>query len=147
MTRRYGRFSVPIDWVKNNVPQLKTVMAQVAIYRADHRYDLDRIEYFAASDYFRELAEGEAAPEYRWILGDMMPQVEEVKQQRGLTTPMRQLLNAVGELPVELQADLETGSHHMNNRASEEFAKRYHRLMKQMNEVQRLANVIEEMGE
>lgn len=58
--------------------------------------------------------------------------------------PLRQLLESIADIPMELQADLETGSHHLNNRASEEFALRHHRLMKKLAEVANLARIIEE---
>ncbi len=40
------------------------------MFRAEHLYHSECIEYWAASDHFRALQEGEIVPEYQWYFTD-----------------------------------------------------------------------------
>lgn len=68
--RRYGRFSVPATWAHEFRTDLKRVMGQCIVFRAEMLYWSDTIEYMAASEHFREIAEGEIMPLYRWCFSD-----------------------------------------------------------------------------
>ena len=65
-SRRYGRFSVPARMADEYSSELLRVMGKCAVFRAEHLYHSDSIEYWAACDHFRELSEGEMVPEYIW---------------------------------------------------------------------------------
>lgn len=69
-TRRYGRFSMPARWADEYRTELLRVMGKCIVFRAEHLYHSDRIEYWAASDHFRVLPEGEIVPEYGWYFTD-----------------------------------------------------------------------------
>ena len=69
-TRRYGRFTVPTRWADEYRSELLRVMGKCIVFRAEQMYASDRIEYWAASDHFRELPEGEIIPEYHWHFSD-----------------------------------------------------------------------------
>lgn len=68
--RRYGRFSMPARWADEYRSELLRVMGKCIVFRAEHLYHSDRIEYWAASDHFRALPEGEIVPEYGWYFTD-----------------------------------------------------------------------------
>jgi hypothetical protein len=68
--RRYGRFAAPGDWARDFNTELKRVMGQCIVFRAEHLFDRDQIEYWAASEHFRHVPLGEVAPEYRWFFTD-----------------------------------------------------------------------------
>ena len=70
MSRRYGRFALHTEWVREYRSELLRVMGKCAVFRAEHLLHLDQIEYMAACDHFRQLNEGEVVPEYRWIFTD-----------------------------------------------------------------------------
>ena len=68
--RRYGRFTVPAAWAHDYRTELLRVMGKCAVFRAEHLFFRDCIEYWAACDRFRLLSEGEIVPEYRWVFTD-----------------------------------------------------------------------------
>ena len=65
--RRFGRFSVPADMAHEFSPELLRVMGQCIVFRAEHLFHSDTIEYWASSMYFRPVPMGEMVPNYRWI--------------------------------------------------------------------------------
>lgn len=74
MKRRYGKFSLPAKWVRISSPEITRIMGACSIFRAEHMLISDRVEYMAHSFRFREIEEGEIAPEYQWFFtsaGDM----------------------------------------------------------------------------
>lgn len=80
MIRRYGRFCIAADMVRNATPELTRIMGSCAIFRAEYMMVSNRVEYVAYSFRFREIEEGEIAPLYEWFFsncGDMW--CEEVK--------------------------------------------------------------------
>ncbi len=81
--RRYGRFSVSAEFARQHSIGLLRIMGKCIVFRAEHLFASDVIEYTAQSDLFREIAEGEVAPEYQWFIdGDGWLWCEEVKGQR-----------------------------------------------------------------
>ena len=64
--RRYGRFFFSARFAHAYSTELLRVMGKCAIFRAEHLFDSDRIEYWAACDQFRNLSEGERMPLYEW---------------------------------------------------------------------------------
>lgn len=68
--RRYGRFSVPAKWAHEFRTELKRVMGQCIVFRAEQLFWCDSIEYMAASEHFRHVPEGEIMPVYRWVFTD-----------------------------------------------------------------------------
>ena len=66
-SRRYGRFSVPTQLAYDFSTDLKRVMGQCIVVRAEQMFLSDTIEDQAISDHFRVLDEGEIAPTYRWV--------------------------------------------------------------------------------
>lgn len=64
--RRYGRFAVPARMADEYSSELLRVMGKCAVFRAEHLYQSDSIEYWAACDHFRSLSEVEMVPEYIW---------------------------------------------------------------------------------
>lgn len=68
--RRYGRFTAPAEWAHEFRTELKRVMGQCIVFRAEHLFHSNRIEYWAASEHFRHVPLGEMAPEYRWHFTD-----------------------------------------------------------------------------
>ena len=74
MKRRIGRFSLPSDSVRASTPDVTRIMGACSIFRAEHMLACDRVDYMASSFRFREIQEGEIAPEYQWYFtsdGDM----------------------------------------------------------------------------
>jgi hypothetical protein len=69
-SRRYGRFTVPARWADEYRSELLRVMGKCIVFRAEHLYHSECIEYWAASDHFRALQEGEIVPEYQWYFTD-----------------------------------------------------------------------------
>jgi len=65
--RRIGRFRISMRLIERFDTDVKRVMGQCIITRADYLFSCDAIEYVAISEHFRELDEGEIAPEYAWI--------------------------------------------------------------------------------
>lgn len=57
--------------------------------------------------------------------------------------PLKQLIEVIRDLPNDLSADLESGSHHRNNRAAAEFAAAHPELMKSLAKLYKLADEIE----
>ena len=45
-------------------------MGLCIVFRAEHLFNSDSIEYLAASERFRTVALGEIMPEYRWYFTD-----------------------------------------------------------------------------
>lgn len=68
--RRFGRFTVPARWAHEFRTELKRVMGLCIVFRAEHLFHSDQIEYWAASEHFRHVPLGEVCPEYRWIFTD-----------------------------------------------------------------------------
>jgi hypothetical protein len=68
--RRYGRFTAPAQWAHEFRTELKRVMGQCIVFRAEHLFHSNQIEYFAASEHFRPVVPGEVIPEYRWVFSD-----------------------------------------------------------------------------
>ncbi len=64
--RRYGRFTAPAQWAHEFRTELKRVMGLCIVFRAEHLFHSDEIEYWAASEHFRPVPLGEMTPEYRW---------------------------------------------------------------------------------
>lgn len=64
--RRYGRFTAPAQWAYEFRTELKRVMGMCIVFRAEHLFHSDQIEYWAACEHFRLLPLGEIPPEYRW---------------------------------------------------------------------------------
>jgi hypothetical protein len=58
-------------------------MGKCMVFRAEHLFSSDSIEYHAISDHFRQVAEGEMAPEYQWYFnsdGEMWCEESEVRK-------------------------------------------------------------------
>jgi hypothetical protein len=55
---------------------------------------------------------------------------------------LEEIREAVGDLGNAISADLEMGSHYMNNAASAQFAKQHPRLLKQLNVLHKLVDKI-----
>jgi hypothetical protein len=68
--RRYGRFTIPVSWIDEYRSEALRVMGKCAILKAEMLYTIDAIEYWARSDHFREIADGEVVPEYIWTFSD-----------------------------------------------------------------------------
>lgn len=64
MTRRYGKFEVSVPLIENNPEEVSKIFEGLVMTRAEHLFHNDTIEYIAWSPHFRELNEGESAPEY-----------------------------------------------------------------------------------
>lgn len=78
-TRRLGRFTAPAEWARCFKTELKRVMGQCIVVRAEHLFANDKIEYLAICPHFRAIDEGEIVPTYRWMFtadGDMWPEEE-----------------------------------------------------------------------
>lgn len=77
--RRFGRFSAPARMVREFHTDLKRVMGQCIVFRAEHMFDSDSIEYWAASEHFRQLPSGALIPCYCWVIAaDGCMRAEEV---------------------------------------------------------------------
>lgn len=59
-------------------------------------------------------------------------------------TKFEQLLEAIGELPLDVMADLETGSHYGNNQAAARFHKQHPALSTRIRNLIELANHLED---
>ena len=68
--RRFGRFTAPARWAHEFRTELKRVMGLCIVFRAEHLFHSDQIEYWAASEHFRPVLHGEVCPEYRWHFSD-----------------------------------------------------------------------------
>ena len=68
--RRYGRVSVSAEFARRPAVELRRRMGKCIVVRAEHLFVSDVIEYTAQSDLFREIAEGEIAPEYQWFINE-----------------------------------------------------------------------------
>lgn len=66
VTRRYGRFTMPAAWAREGRAEIKRVMAQCIVFRAEQMFHSDSIEYWASSEHFRHVPAGEIVPEYSW---------------------------------------------------------------------------------
>ena len=77
-TRRYGKFRVPAELARRFDTSMKRVMGLCIVFRAEHLFYCDEIEYFAVSEHFRPVPPGEMIPEYYWVIEDGYPHAEEV---------------------------------------------------------------------
>jgi hypothetical protein len=68
--RRFGRFTAPAELAHTFSTDLKRVMGKCIVFRAEHLFHTNKIEYMAASEHFRPVPLGEVVPEYRWIFSD-----------------------------------------------------------------------------
>jgi len=62
--RRYGRFSILAELIQHNAQEIQLLMSRVVVLKADYRFDLDAIEYFAWSPDFGEILPYCEAPLY-----------------------------------------------------------------------------------
>ena len=66
--RRLGRFHIGLNLIDERAgadgTMAKLMLSGMIILRADHRYDLDAIEYMALHDDFDEVPAGQEAPHY-----------------------------------------------------------------------------------
>lgn len=76
--RRYGRFTAPDDFVRQFSTDLKRIMGQCIVFRAEHLFHSRSVEYWAASEHFRPVPLGAVIPEYHWVFVDGHPHAEEV---------------------------------------------------------------------
>lgn len=66
--RRYGKFTIPADWIRQERREVLLVMSYCWVFRAEQLFHTDEIEYHAACSHFREVPRGEKFPEYRWVI-------------------------------------------------------------------------------
>ena len=63
--RRIGRFCIGLEEIEGQDGVMaKLMLSGMVILRADHRYDMQAIEYMALCDDFDEVAAGHEAPYY-----------------------------------------------------------------------------------
>ena len=73
MNRRIGKFSMCyIDIGCGNTRDLQRIMSKMIILRAEMLAYNNTIEYYANSDMFEEVKEGEMIPEYRICISETM---------------------------------------------------------------------------
>jgi hypothetical protein len=96
--RRFGRFTAPAQWAHEFRTDLKRVMGQCIVFRAEHLFHSNQIEYWAASEHFRPVSFGEVVPEYRWIIEADGPLRAEEVAPRGVP--------AASAADLELEAEL-----------------------------------------
>jgi len=65
---KLGKFVISNSILQNiNAHEdLMRLMGRMIVVRAEQQYHIDGIEFIAMSEYFRELSQGEAAPEYKF---------------------------------------------------------------------------------
>ncbi len=66
LRKRKGRFNLYDQMVGDFIPMVMAIMGECFVTRCEHRWDADVFEYCALSWQFREVHEGEMAPEYVW---------------------------------------------------------------------------------
>ena len=66
MDRRRGVFNISRDMIKNNPKTVRQVMGQVIIFRAEHLFETDSIQYHAICDDFHEVPERGMSLNYVW---------------------------------------------------------------------------------
>ena len=64
ITRRIGRFCVDLSLLEDQTVMAQLMLSGMVIVRAQHRYDLNAIEYMALCDEFDEVPDGQEAPYY-----------------------------------------------------------------------------------
>ena len=62
--RRLGRFAVEMNIIHESPVMAQLMLSGMVIVRAEHRYDLNAIEYMALCDEFDEVPQGYEAPWY-----------------------------------------------------------------------------------
>lgn len=62
--RRLGRFHIGLSIIEHDTIMAQLMLSGMVIVRADHRYDLNAIEYMALHDDFDEVPPGLEAPHY-----------------------------------------------------------------------------------
>lgn len=67
---KLGRFSIPVDLVRQQNIAVKRIMSQCIIVRAEMMFINNVIEYEAISWRFREVPEGQIMPNYVWSYDD-----------------------------------------------------------------------------
>lgn len=70
MTRRYGKFTLPGEWVRRGTSEVTRIMGMCCVFRAEYLMLTDVIEYQVSCWRFREVREGEIVPTYVWIMDD-----------------------------------------------------------------------------
>lgn len=66
LSRRVGRFTFPVEWVRQYRSEVLRVMGKCAVVRAEQRFELDAIEYTAISDHFEHVDRQFVVPNYVW---------------------------------------------------------------------------------
>ena len=62
--KRLGRFAVAMNIIHESPVMAQLMLSGMVIVRAEHRYDLNAIEYMALCDDFDEVSAGYEAPYY-----------------------------------------------------------------------------------
>lgn len=66
LKRRFGRLRISADLISNTREGTMTrIMGMLIVFRAEHLFHENIFEYIAYSHRFREIEEGEIAPEYQ----------------------------------------------------------------------------------
>ena len=66
LRRRMGKFKIAEVMAQDDMATVFAIMGECFVTRCEHRWDSDVFEYLALSWQFRELSQGDAAPEYVW---------------------------------------------------------------------------------
>lgn len=108
-----GRFFLPDEAINAAPFQVKQLMGKCIILSVDVRYDIRCLEYFAISDLFEHVEEGEEAPAYRVDkIGDGQYAARKLEPYRGYGRSFEVVLKEVSEAAEEarekaLAAELE----------------------------------------
>lgn len=64
---RFGKFAIPNEMVRNNWQRLLPAFAVVVITQVVYDFKRDTLTYWAFSEQFDEISEGDATPTYDFI--------------------------------------------------------------------------------
>ena len=69
-SRKAGRFSIPHSYIDERPEEVKKVMAQCIVTRAESEFCSAEIRYTAISNQFDDISFGDEIPYYTWYFND-----------------------------------------------------------------------------
>lgn len=64
---RKGRFCISVEFIQSRPDLVQTILGNCIVFKSQHLLMYNVVEYFALSELFGELQEGQMAPQYRFV--------------------------------------------------------------------------------
>jgi hypothetical protein len=78
--KRAGVFYLPFEVLESFDTSAKRIMGKCIVFRAETLWHMQQVEYYAISDCFEEVPEGQVIPHYEWIFDEGHPTAVRVKE-------------------------------------------------------------------